>query len=215
MSKSIAVIGLGKFGKSLVRALSELHVDVLAVDEKEENVKEVEAYCTAAICADLTKEESLTSLSLKDMDIVVVAIGHDLKSAIYAVSAAKEQGVPRILAKSTSDRMSSIFLKVGADEIIMPEEYAGKRTAVILASDTVLDYFQIDNNLRMIEMVPLEEWVGKSLLELNLRNKHHINVVAVKVEGGNWAMIDPEQKMEKENRLLAVLERENLEWLAR
>lgn len=210
MKKSIAVLGLGKYGKSLVRALSKMHVDVLAVDREEENVKEIEDYCTAAICADLTNEESLKALGLKDMDIVVVAIGRNLEACIFAVTAAKEQGVQRILAKSTSDRMSAILRKIGADEVIMPEEYAGKRTAVILASDTVLDYFQVDNSLCMIEMVPLDEWAGKTLAELDLQNRQHINVVAVKGSDGNWIMADHDHPLSKERSLLAVMERETL-----
>ena len=105
MKKSIAVLGLGKYGMSLVRELNEMGMDVLAVDREESIVREIADYCTEAVCAELSDEKSLKSLGLKEMDIVVVAIGDNLEASIFAVVAAKEQGVPLVLAKSSSERM--------------------------------------------------------------------------------------------------------------
>ena len=210
MNKSIAVLGLGKYGMSLVRELNKIGVDVLAVDRDESVVKEIADYCTEAVCADLEDENSLLSLGLKDMDIVVVAIGDNLEASIMSVLVAKEQGVPRILAKSSSERMSVILNKVGADTVIQPEKYAGKRSAVILASETMLDYFQVDDSLCMIEMLPLDNWVGKSLIDLDLRSSQKINVVARQDEDGRWVLVDPEQLIKENTRLLVVLEQKDL-----
>lgn len=210
MKKSIAVLGLGKYGMSLVRELNKIGVDVLAVDRDESVVKEIADYCTEAVCADLEDENSLLSLGLKDMDIVVVAIGDNLEASIMSVLVAKEQGVPRILAKSSSERMSVILNKVGADTVIQPEKYAGKRSAVILASETMLDYFQVDDSLCMIEMLPLDNWVGKSLIDLDLRSSQKINVVARKDEDGHWVLVDPDQPLKENSRLLVVLEQKDL-----
>lgn len=210
MNKSIAVLGLGKYGMSLVRELNKIGVDVLAVDRDESVVKEIADYCTEAVCADLEDENSLLSLGLKDMDIVVVAIGDNLEASIMSVLVAKEQGVPRILAKSSSERMSVILNKVGADTVIQPEKYAGKRSAVILASETMLDYFQVDDSLCMIEMLPLDNWVGKSLIDLDLRSSQKINVVARKDEDGHWVLVDPDQPLKENSRLLVVLEQKDL-----
>ena len=210
MNKSIAVLGLGKYGMSLVRELNKIGVDVLAVDRDESVVKEIADYCTEAVCADLEDENSLLSLGLKDMDIVVVAIGDNLEASIMSVLVAKEQGVPRILAKSSSERMYVILNKVGADTVIQPEKYAGKRSAVILASETMLDYFQVDDSLCMIEMLPLDNWVGKSLIDLDLRSSQKINVVARKDEDGHWVLVDPDQPLKENSRLLVVLEQKDL-----
>lgn len=210
MNKSIAVLGLGKYGMSLVRELNKIGVDVLAVDRDESVVKEIADYCTEAVCADLEDENSLLSLGLKDMDIVVVAIGDNLEASIMSVLVAKEQGVPRILAKSSSERMSVILNRVGADTVIQPEKYAGKRSAVILASETMLDYFQVDDSLCMIEMLPLDNWVGKSLIDLDLRSSQKINVVARKDEDGHWVLVDPDQPLKENSRLLVVLEQKDL-----
>ncbi len=209
MTKSIAVLGLGKYGMSLVRTLNGMGVEVLAVDRKEANVNEIADSCTAAVCADLTVEDNLLTLGLKDMDIVVVAMGQNLEASILSVAVCKELGVPKIVAKSSSKRMSSILRKVGADIVTMPEEHAGMRSAAMLVTDAMLDYFQVDNNLCLIEMRTLEEWVGRSPAELNLQARIRINVVAKKDEN-SWVLVDPEQPLEEKTELLVAVERKNL-----
>ena len=210
MKKSIAVLGLGKFGRSLARSLSSLGADVLAVDQNETIVKEIADFCSEAVCADLTNEESLNALGLKDMDIVVVAVGRNLEASIFAVSAAKEQGVPLVMAKSISVRMSTILRRIGADKVILPEEYAGNRTAVTLMSESVLDYFQVDDSLCMIEMKPHSEWVGKTMAELDIRKNYHANVLAEKDADGKWMMADPERAIMEDSVLLVILEHKDL-----
>ena len=134
MKKSIAVLGLGEYGMSLVRALNDMGADVLAADRDEENMNAVADFCVAAVCTDLEKEENLISLGLQGMDVVVVSMGRNLEASILAVAVAKELGVPLIVAKSSSVRMSSILRKVGANRVIVPEEYAGMRSASMLIS---------------------------------------------------------------------------------
>jgi trk system potassium uptake protein TrkA len=210
MAKSIAVLGLGKFGMSLVRSLNEMGADVLAVDKVEDYVQEIANFCSEAICADLANEEDLNKLGLKEMDIVVCAMGESLEASILSVAVAKEQGVPLIVAKSSSARMSSILRKVGVNRVIMPEEYAGARSAAMLVSESVLDYFELGSRLSMIEMVPLNEWIGKSMAELNIRNKYQMTIVAGKDEKGEWMPMDPEQPLQEKMKLLAVVDRKNL-----
>ncbi len=210
MKKSIAVLGLGKYGMSLAKALYDIGVDVLAVDQDENKVKEISEYSTYAICMDLTNEDDFAQLDLKSMDIVVTAMGRNLAASIMSVAVSKEKGVPLIVAKSSSERMSSMLRKIGADKVIVPEETSGMQSARILVSDTILDYFQVDNNLCMIEMYPLEKWVGRSLIDLNLRKKHLINAVAKKDKNSTWRLIDPEIPLEKDSKLLIVVERSAL-----
>lgn len=210
MKKSIAVLGLGKFGRSLVRTLSSLGADVLAVDREETIVKEMADLCSEAVCADLASEESLIALGLKDMDVVVVAVGRNLEASIFAVSVAKEQGVPLVVAKSDSPRMSAILRKIGADKVIIPEEYAGNRTAVTLVSEAVLSYFQVDDSLCIIEMKPHSDWIGKNIDELNIRRNYHANVLAEKNEDGKWVMVDPDHPLQEDTKLLVLLNQKDL-----
>ncbi|MCR5721189.1 MAG: TrkA family potassium uptake protein [Lachnospiraceae bacterium] len=210
MNKSIAVLGLGKYGISLAKNLYNMGADVLVADDDPDVLKEMVGNCTTAIKADLEVEEEILALDLKNMDIVVVAMAGNLSASILAVTIAKEKGVPLVVAKSSGDRMSSILRKIGADKIIIPEESSGFQSARILLSDTLLDYFKVDDNLSMIEMRPEEKWVGKSLIDLNLRKKFNMNVVAIKKGSDNWQIIDPTKPLPADSRLLIVIDTESL-----
>ena len=210
MKKSIAVLGLGEYGMSLVRALNDMGADVLAADRDEENVNAVADFCVAAVCTDLEKEENLISLGLQGMDVVVVSMGRNLEASILAVAVAKELGVPLIVAKSSSARMSSILRKVGANRVIVPEEYAGMRSASMLISDAVTDYFQVDSNLCLVEVQPPEAWIGKTQIELNAQNGFPIHIAASKSGDSGWEMAGQEQPVQENSKLLLVLERKNL-----
>ena len=213
MKKSIAVLGLGKYGRSLVENLYELGADVMAVDRNEELIQDFSGSCTSAICANLANEEEVLSLGLKSMDIVVVAIGDDLAASIVSITVAKEQGVPLVIAKTSSPRISSILRKVGADRILDPEGEGGARSARILMSSFVRDVFELDKNMSMLEMVPKSEWIGESLTELNLRSRMNLNVVAEKEKGGCWRFPDADKPITPELLLLVVAEKKSLKKL--
>ena len=216
MGKSIAVLGLGNYGMSLAKEMYNMGADVLAVDKDEEKIKEIADHCTEAVCLDLSSEEEITTLDLKSMDIVVWGMGKNLAASIMAITVSKEQNVPVVVAKSSSLRMTSILKKIGADKVVVPEEENGKRSARIIASDTLLDYFQVDDNLCMIEMNPAAEWVGKSLVELNLRKHYKIHIVAKQEDkDSKWELINPSEKLSENSRLLIVLERSQLEKMSK
>ncbi len=213
MKKSIAVLGLGKYGKSLAENLYRMGADVLAVDNDEEIVKDFADRCTAAVCADLSSEDEVNALGLKSMDIVVTAMGRNLAASIMSIAVAKELGVPLVIAKSTSERMSSILLKVGADRILNPEGAGGKRSARILLSSSLVDFFEVDENMDLAEMMPKKEWIGKTLIDLNLRKKQNMNVVAIKDAGGHWDFADPKKPLTEESTMLIALFRNAAEHL--
>ena len=200
MKKSIAVLGLGNYGMSLAKSMYEFGSDVLIVDIDEDKLKECSGFATSAICADLSNEEEVK--------------GGNLAASIMSVAVAKELEVPLIVAKSSTNRMTSILKKIGADKVIVPEENGGRQSARILSSNTFLDYFQVDDSLCMVEMNPLEKWVGKNLIELNIRKKYKVNVVAIK-ENGHWKVIDPQQPLTATSELLIVAESEYLKRIDR
>ncbi len=210
MSKSIAVIGLGRFGKKLAYTLYEMGSDVMAVDRSPEIIAAVADNVTYAIEADVTNPEVVKGLGLREMDVVVVAMGSDLTASIMSVMVAKEQGVPYVLAKASDERMGQILKRVGADKIIYPEEESGHRTARKLMSDTFLEFFEIDDNLCLLEIKPKPEWIGKNLIELNLREKYRVNVVAVKDQSEMRSFIDPSRPLEEDTELLVILEKSDL-----
>jgi len=213
MSKSFAVIGLGRFGKKLACTLYDMGNDVMAVDKNAEIVAGVADYVTYAIEADVSNPDVVHGLGLEEMDVVVVAMGSDLTSSIMAVMIAKEQGVKYVLAKAKDHRMGQILERIGADRIIYPEEETGLRTARTLTSDSFLEFFDIDDNLCLLEIRPKPEWIGKNLIELNLREKYHVNVVAVKDHSEMRSFIDPERPLEEDTELLVILEKADLNLL--
>ena len=213
MKKSVAVLGLGEFGKSLAENLYRLGADVLAVDNSEEVVQDFSDKCTAAVCADLADEEEVTALGLKNMDIVVTTVCDNIAASIMAVTVAKEQGVPLVVAKYASGRMASILNKVGADRVVNPEGESGARLARILLSSSFKNFYEIDDNMYMIELIPKKEWIGKTLNELNLREKMNLNVVAEKEDDGLWHFPSPTEPVTPQTFLLIVIEKKNLRML--
>ncbi|MBR4574884.1 MAG: TrkA family potassium uptake protein [Lachnospiraceae bacterium] len=211
MKKSIAVLGLGNYGRSLAETLFNLGADVLAVDINEELINDFAGKCTSAICANLQNEDEVAALGLKNMDVVVIAMGDSLAPSIMATVVAKEKGVPLVVAKTSSERMSSILKKVGADKIIDPESEGGERSARILLSSGFKDYFRIDDNMYMVEIYPEKDWIGKNLIELELRKRIHINVVAVRDKGKFWHFVDPHKPLTEDVVILAAMEKDHME----
>ena len=187
--------------------------DVLAVDSHEDIIDDFEGKCTTAVVANLENEDEVLSLGLKNMDVVVSTMGNNLAASIMAVSVAKEQGVPTVVAKTSSKRMTSLLYKVGADKVLDPEKESGVRSARILMS-SFKDFFEIDENMYMAEMKPKKEWIGKNLIELGLRNTLNMNVIAVKEKGENWQFVDPQVPFKEDSVILVVMEKKNMKkWL--
>ncbi len=213
--KSVVVFGLGQFGRSLALSLSKAGADVMAVDRDEELIASVAPDVTYAAVADLANASAISALGITNMDIAVVAVGSDLAASILCVVIAKEMGIPYVIAKASDERMAVILKKTGADRIIFPEAEMGERTARVIMSNDFLEYFDIDDNLCIIEMKPKKEWIGKSLKQLNLRERYKINVAAVKSHNEMRSSIDPNKPLKENSHLLIVTERDNLKNLNR
>ena len=210
IKKSVAVLGLGKYGCSLAETLYSLGEDVLVADINERVIREMAPKVTTAVCADLSNEEELEALGLQNMDIVIICMGGNIAASILSVSIAKEKGVPVVVAKASSPRMKALLKRVGADKIVDPEREGGVRSARILASRHIHDYFEIDENLCMIELQPKNTWIGHNLIELNLRQKYNMNVAAIKKQSGNWGYVDPSRKLKEEDLLMIIIEKDDI-----
>ena len=213
MGKSIAVFGLGRFGKSLALSLAEMGMDVMVADRHPEILETISDKVAYAIEADLGSAESIEGLGLENMDVLVVATGSKLETSIMSVVVAKELGVPLVIAKAYDERMGAILKKVGADKVIYPEEESGQRTAKLLFSDSFLEFFDIDSDLCILEMKTKKEWVGKNLMELDLRKKYKINVIAVKIDGKMHLVMDPERLITEDDIFLVAADPKKLKLL--
>ena len=213
MGRTFAVLGLGRFGKKLALSLYDMGEEVMAVDKNPELVEAVSEGVTYAVEADVSNADALKGINIGGMDTVVVAMGSDLTASIMAVMVSKEQGVPHVIAKAADERMGEILKKVGADRIIFPEEDTGLRIARKLSSDSFLDFFDIDDNLCLVEIKPKPEWIGKNLIELQLRDKYRMNVVAVKDHSEMRSFIDPKRPLEDDTELLVIIEKDDLKFI--
>ncbi len=210
MRKSFAVLGMGKFGQSICVELSKMGAEVLAVDQNEDLIDQVKDQVERAAVADLSDPEDIRKLGIASMDTVVVTMSMSMEASILCCMIAKESGVKQVVAKAKDHLMGQILQRVGADEIIYPEEESAKRNAYRLISSEIRDFFNIQDTLSLIEMVPKSAWIGHNLIELNLRRKYGMNVIGVKIEGKTIENPDPERNIEETDTLLVILKKSDV-----
>jgi trk system potassium uptake protein len=204
--KEFAVIGLGRFGRAVVRTLSEKGYSVLGIDRDAATVQYISESCTQAVVVDSTSEESLKALDIGSFDAVVVAIGSDFESNLITTVALKAVGVRRVICKARSQRQKDILLRVGADQVILPESDAGRRLGVELAAPNLLEQISFGDSHSVLELRAPEVIVGKTLAELDLRNRYGANVVALRHETSVTVSPEAEQVIE-ENDILVLIGR--------
>jgi len=180
MKKQFAVIGLGNFGFYLAAKLFQKGHEVLGIDINPRQVQEIRDQVSRAVIADATDLQALRELELETMDAVVVSIGSVLNSSILATLNVKDMGVKRVVAKAVSNAHGRILQKIGADEIYFPEKDIALTAAQRLDNPNVLDYLPFMEGYSIVELAPPREFVGKTLIELDLINNQGIQVVAVK-----------------------------------
>ncbi|MGM7720200.1 TrkA family potassium uptake protein [uncultured Metabacillus sp.] len=180
MKKEYAVIGLGRFGGSICRALSEEGLEVMAIDIDEDKVNEFANVASHAVVGDTTDETVLKSLGIRNFDHVIVAIGDNIQASILTTLILKELGVRDITVKATNDYHEKVLSKIGADRIVHPERDMGRRIAHKIVSNNVLDYLELSEEHSIVEIVANERIHGNSIMDLDIRAKYGINIVAVK-----------------------------------
>ncbi|MBU7591949.1 TrkA family potassium uptake protein [Metabacillus halosaccharovorans] len=180
MGKEFAVIGLGRFGGSICRALSEEGMEVMAIDTDEDKVNEFANIASHAVVGDTTDETVLKSLGIRNFDHVIVAIGDNIQASILTTLILKELGVKHITVKAQNDYHEKVLSKIGADRIVHPERDMGRRIAHNIISNNVLDYLELSDEHSIVEIVANEKLNGHSIIDLDIRAKYGINIVAMK-----------------------------------
>lgn len=209
--KSYAVLGLGRFGASVAKEMSKAGAEVLAVDMDEDRVHELASIVTCAVKADVCDAETMGSLGLSNMDGVVVAVTENLDASIMGTILAKEAGVEYVIAKAKDAVHAKILEKVGADKVIIPEKESGIRIARSMMSGKFLDFIELSDRVTMIEVPVKEEWVGKSLKELDLRRVMNINVIAVRREDDEVVInINPDELLKEGTSLYITVDRNDI-----
>lgn len=178
--KQYIVIGCGRFGSSVASTMHLLGHQVMAIDKNEDSVQSVSDKVTHSLIVDVTDEQALRSLGLGNFDVAVVAIGSDIRASIMATLIAKEMGVELIICKAKDELQAKVLYKIGADRVVFPERDMGVRVAHNLVSDNILDHIELDPEYSIVEIVTPNGWVGKTLVELELRARYEITVLAIK-----------------------------------
>ena len=181
--KSFVVIGLGRFGSEVARSLCRQGCEVLAIDISSELVQQVSEDVTQAVVGDGQDKEILRALDVKSFDCGVVAIGDNLGASVLATMNLKELGVPYVVSKASDETHKQVLAKLGADRVVIPEKENAVRLAKSLGSTNVLDYIELSEDYGIIDTPAPEKWDGKTLIELNVRAKLGVNILAIKREG--------------------------------
>ncbi|MBN2540807.1 MAG: TrkA family potassium uptake protein [Bacilli bacterium] len=180
--KSFAVIGVGRFGQALIEELVNLEANVLVIDKNFEKIEKIAKLVTNAICLDSTDIEALKEISISSYDIVIVATGMNVDNSILTTLILKDLGVKEIFVKVQSEYHARVVEKLGVDpeHLIWPEQATGKRLAKILISGSFLEYLQLDSEYSFISTSVSKKLIGKNLLELDIRKKFGVNIVAIR-----------------------------------
>ena len=205
MNKTYAVFGLGRYGMAVAKELANHGKDVLAVDIEESIVNSAISEIPFCKCADITDAEVVRELGVADIDIVIIAMASNLEASVMAVMLCKELGVKTVIAKCGSEMHRKILLKVGADKVVFPENESGVRLAKNLLSSGFVDVFDLSGDVSMIELNVKPEWVGKTLVELNLRKKLGVNVIAIRKGETLDINIDPFMQLEASMQMLVIV----------
>ena len=181
--KSILLIGLGRFGRHVAVKLSEMRHQVMAIDKREERVDAVTNFITNAQIGDSTDEEFLRSLGIRNFDVCIVAIGNDFQSSLETTSLLKELGARLVVSRAARDVHAKFLLRNGADEIVYPEKQLAYWTAIRYGSDHIFNYIELGQEYAIFEIQVPENWKGKTIGRLDIRQKYNINIMALKIEG--------------------------------
>lgn len=178
--KQFAVIGLGRFGSSVARTLQSMGYEVLGIDTDEERTQALMDSLTHVVQADATDENTLKSLGIRNFDTVIVAIGEDIQASILVTLLVKELGVKYVVVKAQNDLHGKVLYKIGADRVVFPERDMGARVAHNLVSSNILDYIELAPDYSIVEVAATEKMIGKTLRQLDLRQRFGVNVLAIK-----------------------------------
>ena len=202
--KSILLIGIGRFGKHIAMDLHRLNHQVMVVDDNEERINELLPYVTNAQIGDSTNRDFLESLGVNNFDVCFVAIGKDFQSSLETTCTLKELGAKLVVSRAASDVHAKFLLRNGADEVIYPEKQIAKWASIRYSSDHILDYIELDESHAIFEVSVPKAWLGKSILQLDVRRKYDINIMGIKQGGRMNVSVSPDTLLTEDITLLVL-----------
>lgn len=202
-----AVLGLGKFGRSIAKTLFDNGLNVLCCDRDEHLVQEAVAYSTHAYAADISEKAALEKIGIGNFDVVIIAFSQDFEAAAITATIVKEMGVGYILAKANGRRQKQILETIGVNRVVLPEKEMGERIAYAFITNDLMDYIHRSDKYDIIEMKPLPHWLGKSLQRLRLRQTEGVNIIAIIRDGEVMAVLDAQTELLADDNLIVLKSR--------
>ncbi len=202
--KSVLLIGLGRFGKHIAIQLNKLGHEVLGIDHDEEKVNEAMDIVTDAQIGDSTNEAFLRSLGVGNFDICFVTISNDFQSSLETTYLLKELGASFVVARAERDGQERFLLRNGADKVVYPEKQVANWAAIRYSSDHILDYIELDSKHSLYEVSIPEGWIGKSIIQLDVRRKYNLTIIGIKRDEEMDFMVKPETILTKDTTLLVL-----------
>ena len=202
--KSILLIGLGRFGKNIAIQLSQLGHEVMGVDHNEDRVNEAMDFVTNAQIGDSTNAAFLRSLGVDNFDICFVTISNDFQSSLETTCLLKELGAKFVVSRAERDGQEKFLLRNGADKVVYPEKQVAKWAAIRYSSHQILDYIELDDKHSLYEVSVPQAWVGKTVVQLDVRRKHNLNIIAVRKNGTMNFMVTPDMVLTEGAALLVL-----------
>ena len=209
--KSILLIGLGRFGRHIAIKLDELHHQVMAVDKEDTRVDAVLPFVTNAQIGDATNEDFLSSLGVGNFDVCIVAIGDNFQNSLEETSLLKELGARMVVSRAARDVHAKFLLRNGADEIVYPERQLADWVAIRYSADHILDYIELDEEHAIFEISIPEEWIGKTIGQLDIRKKYNINIMALKTNDIMNLEISSDTQLLKGSTMLVLGETKHIQ----
>lgn len=215
--KQAVVIGLGRFGLSVAKTLSEHGWDILAVDRDLERIQEVRDIVTHAVQANAQEERTLRALGVKDLEVGIVSVGDDMEASILITMLLKDLGVKEVIAKAVTDTHAKVLERVGADRIVFPEREMGNRLATSLVTPDIFELINLAGNYSIVELNVPDQYVNKSLRELDIRGKYGVVIIGVKKHAGGRSKVnlipEPDYVFQSEDTLIVIGAKESIEKL--
>ena len=209
--KSILLIGLGRFGRHVAEKLYELDHQVMAVDKQEDRVEAVMSYVTNAQIGDSTNMEFLETLGVSNFDVCIVAIASDFQSSLETTAYLKDLGAKMVVSRASRDVHARFLLRNGADEIVYPEKQVANWTAIRYSSEHIFDYVQLSDTHAIFEIEMPQNWVGKTIVQVDIRKKFNINIMALKRDGKLDMAIRPDTMLTDDATMLVLGESRDIQ----
>ncbi len=202
--KSILLIGLGRFGNHIAKNLNELGHQIMAIDIKEDRVNDALPFVTSAQIGDATNIDFLESLGVSNFDVCIVAIGDNFQNSLETTSLLKELGAKLVVSRAARDVHAKFLLRNGADQVVYPERQLAKWTAIRYTANHLFDYVDLGENCAVVEVAIPEKWIGKTVVDVHIRNKYNINIMALKNNEKIIMNIGPDTVFDSKFNLLVL-----------